>query len=167
MCFSTHLQKHSYPSLFLQLVIFILSSCVPRLPSLSDWAVTESSVFFCFQHHGELSLSGGEGGGWRVEWVGTFKGGQVERREEGWGGAEWEESPGCQGVTSLDTTSSPPGNRCDSPPCSPLPPSPLSLTARKQHQDIHTHIKKKNTCGEFYCVAFKFIHYMYSSQNKE
>lgn len=82
------------------------------------------------------------------------------------GGPEWEESPGCQGVTSLDTTSSPPGNRCDSPPCYPLPPS-LSLSQLVNNTRTYTHTYKKKNHLRCCCVAFKFIHYMYSSQNKE
>lgn len=79
------------------------------------------------------------------------KGGGME------GGPEWEESPGCQGVTSLDTTSSAPGNRCDSPPCYPLPPS-LSLSQLVNNTRTYTHTyKKKPTCGVAVLLSSSFI----------
>lgn len=158
MCFSTHLQKHSYPSLFLQLVIFMLSSCVPRLPSLSNWAVTESCFSAFSTTESSLCQGAKAGGGGLSGWAHSKgpsgkKGGGME------GGPEWEESPGCQGVTSLDTTSSPPGNRCDSPPCYPLPPSlSLSQLVNNTRTYTHTHIKKNPLAVLLCCFQVHSLH---------
>lgn len=81
VCFSTHLQKHSYPSLFLQLVIFMLSSCVPRLPSLSNWAVTESCFSAFSTTESSLCQGAKEGGGGLSGWAHSK-------------GAKWKEGMG-------------------------------------------------------------------------
>lgn len=81
VCFSTHLQKHSYPSLFLQLVIFMLWSCVPRLPSLSNWAVTESCFSAFSTTESSLCQGAKEGGGGLSGWAHSK-------------GAKWKEGMG-------------------------------------------------------------------------
>lgn len=134
-------------------------SRVPRLPSLCS--CTTTGAWMCFSAFSTTESSfcqrvkGGGGG-----WVGghTQTGPSGKMGEALVGGAEWEESPGCQGVTSLDTTSSSPGNHCAPPPRRPQPPSSLlqlvnKTTTQKHLQWIHR-------------VALKCIQYMYSSQNK-
>lgn len=110
----------------LQWVFCFCLVCLGCLTSLlsplhCNWS---TNVFFCFQNHGELSLSAGEGA---VEWVGTVKRGPSGKMGEG--AFEWEESPGCQGVTSLDTTSSSPGNHRTPPRWCPPPLFPLCYSS--------------------------------------
>ncbi|CAB1454555.1 unnamed protein product [Pleuronectes platessa] len=75
---------------------------------LSTHLPKHSEPSFLLQHHGELTLSEGRG-------VGGGGGGWAHTEGDKWRDGEWEESPGCQGVTSLDTTSSSPSNDCAPP----------------------------------------------------
>lgn len=103
------------------------------------------NVFFFFQHHGEFSLSAGEG---VDEWVGINRGGQVERLgrgEEGVGG--WVGGvtglPGCDLIRHNLLF---PGNHCDSPPRYLLLHLP-ALTSHKHDSKTIT-IGKKTLCWE-------------------
>lgn len=107
-------------------------------------------MFFCFQHHGELSLSEGEEGGGGLSGWAHSEG--AKSRDVWRGGGEWEESLGCQGVTSLDTTSSSPGNHSANPPRHhPRLPS-LSLTARKQDHDTKTLAVNTPSCSQVHSL---------------
>lgn len=131
---------------------FMFLSRVSRLPSLCGYTVTGAWICFSAFSTTESSLCqrekglGGRGGG-LSGWVHPEG---AKRRDGGGRGAEWEESLGCQGVTSLDSTSSSPGNH-RTPPSPPHSlPSPLQLvnktTTQKHLQWIHR-------------VALKCIHY--------
>lgn len=112
-----------------------LSSRVSCLPSLCSCTVT--GAWMCISAFSTTDSSLYRGGG---VWVGghTQRGPSGKMGEAG-GGTEWEESLGCQGVTSLDTTSSSPGNRC-----APPPPSLSSLL-----QLVNKTTTQKNTCSEY------------------
>lgn len=127
----------------------------PACVFFSAFSTKESSLCWGVRSMG----GGGEGGG--AEWVAGAQR-KDDGDESGWGEAEWEESLGCQGVTSLDTTSSSPGNYCESPPkylllsLSCLPQFVNKMMTQKHMQRMH--------CMFFFFL--KCLQRMHWDQNK-